>query len=154
FANDAWFRGLAVKYGPDGGVYVADWTDTGEGHNYDKVDLTNGRIFKVTYGTPKRGTGDVSKLTDAELVKLQLHPNDWVVRHARRVLQERALTGLLDKAAVEQARKLLKATDDVTWKLRLLWAVHAMDALTADDLIELFTHPDEDMRAWAVMLAA
>ena len=28
-ANDEWFRGLVVKYGPDGGLYVSDWTDTG-----------------------------------------------------------------------------------------------------------------------------
>ena len=27
-ANDPWFRGIALKYGPDGGVYVTDWTDT------------------------------------------------------------------------------------------------------------------------------
>ncbi len=36
FANDPWFRGLAIKYGPDGGVFVTDWTDTGECHNYKR----------------------------------------------------------------------------------------------------------------------
>ena len=82
--------------GPDGGVYVSDWTDTGECHNYDKVDATNGRIYKVTYGTPKPWRGDVSRLSDAELVKLQSHKNDWFARHARRVLQERAAAGKLD----------------------------------------------------------
>ena len=30
----------------------------------------------------------VPKLTDAELVRLQLHRNDWHVRHARRLLHE------------------------------------------------------------------
>jgi putative membrane-bound dehydrogenase-like protein len=33
FANDEWFRGIALKYGPDGGVFVTDWCDTGECHN-------------------------------------------------------------------------------------------------------------------------
>ena len=51
-ANDPWFRGIDLHYGPDGGVYVSDWTDTGECHNYDVVDRTNGRIYKVTYGKP------------------------------------------------------------------------------------------------------
>jgi putative membrane-bound dehydrogenase-like protein len=27
FANQPWFRGVELKYGPDGGVYLADWTD-------------------------------------------------------------------------------------------------------------------------------
>ena len=50
-ANDPWFRGLGVHSGPDGGVYVSDWCDTGECHNTDRVDRTNGRIYKVVYGT-------------------------------------------------------------------------------------------------------
>ena len=154
FANDAWFRGLAVKYGPDGGVYVADWTDTGECHNYDKADLTNGRIFKVVHGSPNPFKGDVSKMTDEELVKLQFHPNDWMVRHARRVLQERAAAGKVAKEIVEQLAKSTKMEEDIRWKLRLLWARHGMGTLATADLIELFAHADDHVRAWAVVLAA
>ena len=154
FANDSWFRGLAVKYGPDGGVYVADWSDTGECHNYDKVDLTNGRVFKVVYGTPKPWKGDIAKLTDAELIKLQMHANEWMVRHARRVLQERAAAGKLAKATVEELRRLVKMTEDVRWKLRLVWALHAVGGLTDADLAPLLGHADENIRLWAVMLAA
>ena len=41
--------------------------------------------------TPKAAKPvDLTKLTDEELVELQLHRNDWHVRHARRMLQERA----------------------------------------------------------------
>ncbi|HVY72082.1 MAG TPA: PVC-type heme-binding CxxCH protein, partial [Verrucomicrobiae bacterium] len=29
-AADKWFRGIDLMYGPDGGVFVADWSDTGE----------------------------------------------------------------------------------------------------------------------------
>ncbi|MCH8045454.1 MAG: hypothetical protein IID44_17220 [Planctomycetes bacterium] len=36
-AGDPWFRGIALKYGPDGGVYVNDWTDLGECHDSDGV---------------------------------------------------------------------------------------------------------------------
>ncbi len=31
-ANDTWFRGLELKYGPDGSVYFTDWSDRGECH--------------------------------------------------------------------------------------------------------------------------
>ena len=95
-ANDPWFRGIALQYGPDGGVYVSDWTDTGECHNYKVVDRTNGRIFKITYGDVKPWKGDLAKLSDLELAKLQTSKNEWMVRHARRILQERAAKGKVD----------------------------------------------------------
>src|SRR5262249_41216235 len=74
-ANDPGFRGLALQYGPDGGVYVSDWTDTGECHNYKVADKTNGRIFKITYGDVKPWKGDLAKLSDLDLAKLQLSNN-------------------------------------------------------------------------------
>ena len=49
FANDPWFRGICVKQGPEGALYVSDWSDTGECHNYQVVDATNGRIFRIAY---------------------------------------------------------------------------------------------------------
>ena len=52
-------------------------------------DRSNGRIFKVTYGDPKTVDVDLKKASDRELVEMQLHENDWYVRHARRILQER-----------------------------------------------------------------
>src|SRR5581483_348411 len=83
--TDPWFRGIDLLYGPDGGVYVADWTDIGECHETDGVHRTSGRIFKITYGQPKAPTiADVSRLSNAELVRLQLYKNDWYVRQARR----------------------------------------------------------------------
>ena len=100
FANDPWFRGICTKVGPDGGLYVSDWTDTGECHNYQTVDATNGRIYKVTYGKPKAWTGDVSKMTDKELWEAHASKNEWLVRKARRCLQERRASGTHDLAAM------------------------------------------------------
>ncbi|MFO0801161.1 MAG: PVC-type heme-binding CxxCH protein [Gemmataceae bacterium] len=152
-ANDSWFRGIAVRGGPEGGLYVTDWSDTGECHNYDKADLTNGRVYRVVHGTPKRWAGDVSKLPDAELVKLQIHKNDWFVRQARRVLQERAAAGKLEKDTKESLVRMVKGTDDVTWKLRAMWALHVVGGMTPDLLPDLLGHADDDVRAWALMLA-
>ena len=41
-------------------------------------------------GEALRTPGIALDVTDDELVKLQLHRNDFYVRHARRLLQERA----------------------------------------------------------------
>ncbi len=100
FANDPWFRGLAIKYGPDGGVFVTDWCDTGECHNYEKIDLTNGRIHKIVYGKVKPWKGDLSKLSDEELAKLHAHKNEWFARHARRLLLERAESNPAQKGRI------------------------------------------------------
>ncbi|HEX4609670.1 MAG TPA: c-type cytochrome, partial [Urbifossiella sp.] len=42
---------------------------------------------------------------------------------------------------------------DVTWKLRAMWALHAIGGMTPEILTELLGHADDDIRAWAVMLA-
>ena len=48
-ANDTWFRGLELKYGPDGAVYFTDWSDRGECHDTDadNAHRENGRIYKL-----------------------------------------------------------------------------------------------------------
>jgi putative membrane-bound dehydrogenase-like protein len=153
FANDPWFRGLALQYGPDGGVYVSDWTDTGECHNYKVVDQTNGRIFKITYGQPKRWTGDLAKLSDEKLAELQLHSNEFLVRHARRLLQERAQGRKISAAAIALLEKQLIDYTDVPLRLHAFWALHASDRLDSARLATILDDPSEHLRAWAVRLA-
>ncbi len=87
-ANDPWFRGVELRYGPEGDVYVTDWSDLGECHDRDGVHRTSGRIYKIRYTA--EGANAAVALTDpataspGQLVQLQLHANDWYVRHARR----------------------------------------------------------------------
>src|SRR5262249_17457803 len=127
-ANDSWFRGLALRLAPDGGVFLSDWHDTGECHDYDRVEPC-GRVFKVTFGQPKPVTADLEKLRDEALARLQLHRNDWWVRHARRLLQERAHAGKLDAAVRPLLRKMLDGQADPTRKLRALWALYSIGGL-------------------------
>jgi putative membrane-bound dehydrogenase-like protein len=180
-ANDPWFRAVQISYGPDGGVFVTDWNDLGECHDYDGSFRTSGRIYKVTYGAPAKldPALDLAKLPDAELVKLQLHASDWYVRHARRLIQERAAKGKLAADTATALTKLLREHTDVTRQLRALWALHAIGALrptmqvSGDPrfqkqpqdlraragvpspsplLLELLDHKDENLRWWAIQL--
>lgn len=153
YANDPWFRGLTIKYGPDGGVFVSDWCDSGECHDYDDVQRTNGRIYKIAYGKPRRHRGDLAKLSDAMLVELQSNKNDWQVAHARRLLQERAAAGKLSDAASGALAKTLREHRDVTRRLRALWALHACGWLEPSDYFGLLADGDRDVRAWAVRLS-
>ena len=138
-ANDLWFRGLGVQCGPDGGVYVSDWTDTGECHDYDHVDRTNGRIFKITYGKAAPVNVNIARLSDEELVRLQLHKNDWFVRHARRVLHERAATGRLAATTQPALLKIIEEHPDPTRRLRALWTLHVVTGVNPAQMTRLLS---------------
>jgi putative membrane-bound dehydrogenase-like protein len=151
--GDPWFRGLNLKYGPDGGVYVSDWSDVGECHDTKSVHRTSGRIYKVTYGDPKPVKGlDLAKSTDLDLVAFQLHANEWYGRQARRLLQERALAGGKMDEAQAALRKILADNPDATRKLRAIWALHVTGGLPEKDLVALLDHENEHVRAWAARL--
>src|ERR1051325_5445113 len=100
-AADPWFRGQEISCGPDGGVFVLDWSDTGECHDYTGVHRTSGRIYKITYGDPKRGEfGDLARLKTSELVRLHTHRNEWFARQARLELAARAAFGFGARSAL------------------------------------------------------
>ncbi len=153
FANNHWFRGLDLITGPDGGVFVADWSDIGECHENDGVHRTSGRIYKVTYGNPNPDEpGDLSRLTHSDLVRLQTHPNAWQARTARRLLQERTAAGD-DMSPIRPALINLfeKSSDDIT-KLRAMWCLHAIGATDDAWLLQQLTDRNEHVRVWAIRL--
>ena len=149
--NDTWFRGLDLQYGPDGGVYVTDWTDTGECHNYDKADLSNGRIYKITYGAAKPAKVDLGKLSDAELVKLLTHRNEWYVRHALRMLLERPPASM-EPATLGAIRVLFLRHENPVVRLRGLWALCAGGPLDIAAVQAGLSDKSEHLRAWTINL--
>ena len=94
-SKDPWFMGVTLQYGPDGGVFVIDWSDTGECHSTTNTRKETGRIFKITYGDEplKMPDLDLNAASSAELVRNQRSINEWLVRHSRRVLHERSAKG-------------------------------------------------------------
>ena len=148
--NDSWSQWLNFRYGPDGSVYVIDWYDKNQCHspNPDVHDKTMGRIFKISHKNDKWVQADLSKLSSRELVELQLHKNDWYVRHARVILQERGPNKKVHKAL----KDILNANPDVTRKLRALWALHVTNGVSDEDLSKLLTHESEYLRSWAIQL--
>jgi len=89
--NDTWSQSLNQLYDQDGSVYVIDWYDKNQCHHNreDGHDRGNGRIYKVVFNNQPATKVDLEKLSDEELVKLVPSKNEWLSRHARRVLQER-----------------------------------------------------------------
>ena len=149
---DPWFMGVSFAPAPDGTVYITDWSDTGECHSLRNTRRETGRIYKISYGRPAWKRENLAALNDAELVARQLHRNDWQVRHARRLLQERAVGGADLTAARRALGTMLEENPDVTRKLRALWALHSIGGLGDAERMGLLSHTNEHLRAWAVRL--
>ena len=151
--GDPWFRGLDLLQGPDGGVFISDWSDTGECHDSDGVHRTSGRIYKVTYGVPKKiKLPDLRALSDTDLVSFLFDANEWLVRQARRVLADRAAEGS-DMRSLQAvlSNRFEKQTGSVA-KLRALWALNVAGGATPDWLLARTRDKDEYVRSWAVRL--
>ena len=152
-AADPWFVGIDLSYGPDGGVFVLDWSDTGECHERNGVHRNSGRIFKITHGDPGRvEIGDMAKMSVAGLVALHTLPNEWFSRRARVELTTRAAAGKDLGVAKDRLRALLDARAEVTIQLRALWSLHAIGGTDDALLKKLLRHSDEHVRAWAIRL--
>lgn len=154
--SDPWFRGIEICAGPDGSVYVLDWSDIGECHENDGVHRTSGRIYRIHY-EPNRTRerqylGNVMELNDQQLVELLLQPNEWGARQARHALHQRA-TGGADMSRVHQLLRHYRVQrDDAVTQLRVLWALNLTGGIDEDGLISGLEHPSEYVRCWAIRL--
>ena len=157
--NNPWFRGVGLESGPDGNVYISDWCDHGECHDDDGVDRSSGRIYKISArthaaGTPPAPAYNIAAETDLALASLQTHANEWHVRHARRLLQERAATRPLAPEAVARLREILAQKENTTHQLRALWTLHGAGLLTAEERLRFTESPVIAHRVWGVRLIA
>jgi putative membrane-bound dehydrogenase-like protein len=152
FANDSWSQIINLQQGPDGQMYMIDWYDRNQCHhgNVEGHDRSNGRIFKISYGDNRPAPADINRLGDGELVNLLLSSNDWHVRHARRVIQER---GLNDEDARKNLIEMAFKHDESSRRLRALWALHAAGMLDEDLLARGLANDDPYVRAWTIQLA-
>jgi hypothetical protein len=146
--NDRWSQVLNFLSDQNGSVYIIDWYDKNQCHhnNVDGHDRSNGRIFKVVYGDTKWTPVNLEKASDEELVNYQLHKNDWYVRHARRILQERGPNPKVHAALKE----ILEKNTDPTRQVRALWALHSTGGLTEEIALAALKKENHYVRAWAI----
>lgn len=147
FAKDKFFRGTELTYGPDGSVYILDWSDAGECHEHNGVHRTSGRIYRVTYGDPKPTPApEFFRLTSVQLAELQTNDNEWVVRLARRELADRFRVGKPTENAKAVLLDQFKKSSNVIHRLRALWTLHAIGYRLSPQLDD----PEEYLRIWAI----
>jgi putative heme-binding domain-containing protein len=93
------FRPIDVKLGPDGALYIADWSNPiiqhGEVDFRDpRRDREHGRIWRVSYkGGRKVEKPELVKAENNKLLEELLSPNGFNEKQARRLLAERFQKG-------------------------------------------------------------
>ncbi|MBW3598737.1 MAG: DUF1080 domain-containing protein, partial [Planctomycetes bacterium] len=152
--RDQWSQVINLRYGPDGQVWMIDWYDAQQCHHKetDSHDRTNGRVFRVAYGDASPVAVDLQQASDEELVQYQLHANDWYVRHARRILQERAAAGALSPGVRESLTKIALEHADEPRRLRAMWALHVTGGIDDELAAKLLESEFEYVRAWTIQL--
>ncbi|MST01230.1 MAG: dehydrogenase [Pedosphaera sp.] len=147
-SKDPWFRPISVQTGPDGALWVADWSDKYPCYQNAQadplgVDREMGRIWRVVWTGDQPGKKipsrldakmDFKKASDEQLAKLLAHPNNWQRRQAQRLLGERA-------AAVNKPTSLTE-----------LWAAHATGQAMEPALDQAAAATAPWHRAWAARL--
>ena len=152
--NDTWSQTLNQLYDQDGSMFIIDWYDKNQCHHNreDGHDRGNGRIYKVVYNQQKPTRIDVAKLSDDELVKLVPSKNEFLSRHARRVLQERAAADGPKQSVSAALRGQLAAGADAPAKLRALWALHTTSGLDGQTVVDGAANGNEWVRGWTLQL--
>ena len=153
-SNDATFIPVSQRVGPDGALYVSDWSDVQVCHNNTQEiwDRTNGRLYRVSYGEAKSRARDLRALGGEELVALALDDaNEYFVRQARKVLAER---GAVEGAARQFLVAALKEAGPAPRRLRALWALQSTGSLDDALLAGALQDADPSVRGWAVRLIA
>lgn len=136
-ASDPWFRGIDLSTGPDGNVFVLDWSDAGECHDNDGVHRSSGRIYKISYGeVPVVQPFDLSKMDEsAQIQAIAAHPNNnWWPRMVSLVRQSPQVARVPDpnpKAA--GLERLHRATSLQDLPLKERFPVAASLAAYAED---------------------
>ncbi len=156
-SHDKHFILVAIHAGPDGNVYFCDWSDKQVCHRNEPEiwDRTNGRLFRIAHKDAKPlKPFDLQKQSDAELVKLVVSDNEWMSRHARRILQERTAGKKPNAAAIKAIDDLFETVKDPSKELRCYWALHAVGGLTLDKCVDEFRGSgNTHVVAWMATLA-
>ena len=155
--EDPWFRGVELLCGPNGVVYLLDWSDIGECHENDGIHRTSGRIFQISYEVNDMPgqLRNIATESDVGLYDLLFHADSWHFRQARQVIAERAIGGNLSNQMIERAKaQCCDTTTGPLAKLRILWALYSANLVDENLLLHCSRSEDEHLRAWSVRLMA
>ncbi|MDB6021832.1 MAG: hypothetical protein JWQ04_1689 [Pedosphaera sp.] len=148
------FRQIDVKLGPDGALYIADWSNPiiqhGEVDFRDpRRDHEHGRIWRVTAkGRPLLKRVNFEKASNRELLDQLVSPDEYNQHQARRVLTERGLAILGDLVSWTRNQNNEGAL------LQALWMYQSINVAEPALLEKLLNARDGHVRAAATRVVS
>jgi putative membrane-bound dehydrogenase-like protein len=150
--DDEFFRPVALRFGPDGCLYIVDWYNRIISHNevdrnHPARDKTRGRVWRVRHTTQTaRSAPNVAAAETAALIPHLRAPGVWEMRAAWREI--------VDRHAVELLPELIQiaqspVTPDDT-RIVALWSVEGLNHFDAGLWRVLLTNGNADVRHEAV----
>lgn len=159
-SKDIWFRPVQYCNGPDGTLYVCDMYREVIEHPLSlppiikkHLDLTSGRdrgrIYRIVpEGFTQQPPLKLGRAATEELVPLLEHKNAWHHETAMRLLYERQ-----DPAAAPGLRKLAAKAPSPEARVRALYALSGLGALSAESVSAALRDPHPRVREHAARLA-
>lgn len=162
-STDRWFRPVNFYIGPDGALYVIDYSRriieqprflTEE--ILETADLytgaERGRIYRIMPETGSAaswmGTLDLQNASPAELVQALDNANIWWRRNAQRLLVDQQ-----PQAALQPLRDLVRSGETAEGRVHALWTLQGMDALEPGTIGEALDDTSPGVRKNAIKLA-
>ena len=148
------FRPIDVKQGPDGALYIADWSNPIINHGEvdfrdERRDRWHGRIWRVTWkgGAPKEKE-DLTQIASKALLDRLISNDRYTRDQARRVLLER------DDLPGKQVHEWTKASSDEYQKLQGVWLQQGLDMIDFQDVRALASADDPKVRSAAMRIVS
>jgi putative heme-binding domain-containing protein len=149
--TDPTFRPVDIKLGPDGALYVADWSNPiiqhGEVDFRDpRRDKAHGRIWRISAkGRAPLPKVNFTTLSTGALLDLLLSPNTYDQERARRVLVERGSPAVLAELNAWTDRN---ASDEA--RLQAMWMYQGFNQPRTSVFDQLFASPKHEIRSAAM----
>ncbi len=154
-STDEWFRPVALRFGPDGCLYVVDFYNKIISHNevprtHPERDKTRGRIWRVRWdGAPRRDVPDLTRLPAEDLLSRLASDSTWESRAAWHQIVDRKETALAPRL-----RALATSDGSADARLLALWSLEELRLADAATLRALASEPDPALRREAVRVLA
>lgn len=146
--DDRTFRPVDIEQGPDGAIYLADWTDLRLSHlnPADTWDKSNGRIYRIAPTSFQRPVIPNLRTSSVDALLAMLSDANRERREqVRRELAVRTAPGL-----TETLRQRLQSP--TAESLEALWILNLRGDLSERDLASQLGHPRPSVRRWAARL--
>ena len=146
--DDDFFRPIALRFGPDGCLYIVDWYNRIISHNevdrnHPARDKTRGRIWRVRHESQKpRTIPNVAAAPTKDLLKHLQADSTWEMRAAWQQIVQRNAREL--SPALGKLLRAKKTPDDI--RIAALWSLEGLGHFDAKLWGELLASANVDVR--------